>query len=464
MKSVLFITYYFPPSGGSGVQRPLKFVKYLAEFGWKVTVLTVDPQHAAYSDLDRQLGSDIPKQVKVVRTRSWDPYSVYARWVGKSKQEAVGVGFLGAEHASSKEKLARWVRANLFLPDARVGWVKYAKKAGSKLLKQGGFDAIVSTGPPHSCHLIAVYLSKKYGIPWVADVRDAWPDMAYAEMLPTSQWARKRDIKLRNKTLAEARACIAVTQDLRNTMQQEVGIPFELIRNGFDPADFEDLDPVSSTEFTLVHTGTMAPARNPHPLWKLLSSSKSRDRWAEMKVVFVGNVDSTVWDSVKKVNATDWVDHITYVPHKTAIRYTLGASLLLLPINRVSDAAGIVTGKIYEYIASGRPILGLGDPKGEAATILKETGAGQMFDYEDLDAIGEFIDEHYRAWVSGRPLSGANSEHGESRNQAENLESQSGPKSAAAFSRRTQTGELAAILNRVSEVNSDSNKTFSTTN
>ena len=440
MKNVLFITYYFPPSGGSGVQRPLKFVKYLPEFGWNVTVLTVDPENAAYSDVDRQLGADVSKQTKVIRTKSWDPYSAYARLMGKSKKDAVGVGFLGAEHASTKEKFARWVRANVFLPDARVGWVRYAKKAGIKLLKSGQYDAIVSTGPPHSCHLVGAFLSQKFDIPWVADIRDAWPDMAYADMLPTSDWARKRDTDLRDKTLRKSHVRIAVTEDLRQTMQREVGLPFDLVRNGYDPADFEGLDPVSSTEFTLVHTGTMAPARNPLPIWHLLASKASKKRWSEMKLMFVGNVDSTVFEAARKAEATHLLEHVDYVPHKTAIRYTLGASLLLLPINRVSDAAGIVTGKIYEYIASGRPILGLGDPNGEAAAILNETGAGRMFDYDDVDAIGAFIDQHYAAWISGRPMEGADI------------------KRAAAYSRRTQTQELATLLHSVSnppgEVNS----------
>jgi len=432
VKHVLFITYYFPPSGGSGVQRPLKFIKYLPEFGWKVTVLTVDPNFAAFPVLDPHLEREVGPETRVVRTRSWDPYSVYARWTGKKKSEAVGVGFLGADHASFKEKTARWVRANLFIPDARVGWVRYAKKVGFSLLAEERYDAIVSTGPPHSVHLIASSLASRSSISWVADIRDAWPDMAYAEMLPTGAMARKRDLRLRDKTLRNASACIAVTDALQDTMQKAVKRPFSVIRNGFDPADFEGLEPRTTEYFSLVHTGSMAPARNPEPLWQLLSENGGGPKnWEGLMLRCIGSVDGTIIESAKSAGVSSRLEIISYVPHEEALAHTLGASLLLLPINRVNDAAGIVTGKIYEYIASGRPVLGLGDPEGEAAQILSDTGAGQMFAYEDTAGIKNYIDRHYAAWLAGSPLQGANQQR------------------AAAFSRRTQTEQLATLLNSI---------------
>jgi glycosyltransferase involved in cell wall biosynthesis len=433
LKHVLFITYYFPPSGGSGVQRPLKFVKYLPEFGWKVTVLTVDPAFASYPDLDVLQEAEIGPDTIVIKTRSWDPYSAYARWTGKKKSDAVGVGFLGADHASFKEKIARWIRANLFLPDARVGWVKHARKAGLDAMVMHSFDAIVSTGPPHSSHLIAAFLAKKSNTPWLADIRDAWPDVAYASMLPTSSMARKRDLRIRDRTLKQATACVAVTEDLRNSMQKAVGRPFSLIRNGFDPADFDGLIPKKNDNFTLVHTGNMSPARNPEPIWTLLSDMSSSERWPALRIQCIGNVDSTILTDANRAGAEDRFEIVSYVPHAEALSYTQSASLLLLPINRVNDAAGIVTGKIYEYIASGRPILGLGDPSGEAANILKETGAGVMFSYEDTEEIGAFIDRHYAAWLAGLPLLGANQQR------------------AAAYSRRSQTDQLATLLNSISK-------------
>ncbi len=407
-------------------------MKYLPDFGWKVTVLTVDAAFASYPDVDLQLEAEVGDATEVIRTRSWDPYSAYARWTGKKKADAVGVGFLGADHASAKEKVARWVRANLFLPDARVGWVKHARKAGLKALKSDQYDAIVTTGPPHSSHLIGSYLSEKTSLPWIADIRDAWPDVAYASMLPTGALARKRDLRIRDRVLKQAAACVAVTEDLRISMEKAVKRPFELIRNGFDPSDFQGVGSVDSETFKLVHTGNMSPARNPEPIWTLISRGLAASEWPQMRMQCIGNVDPTILHNADRSGASGIVEIVKYVPHSEAISYTQNAALLLLPINRVNDAAGIVTGKIYEYIASGRPVLGLGDPKGEASRILSETQAGRMFAYEDAEGIREYIDLHYAAWLAGSPLKGANQQR------------------AAAYSRRTQTEQLATLLDTIS--------------
>ena len=428
MKRVLYITYYFPPSGGSGVQRGLKMVKYLPASNWQPIVLTVDPDHAAYPILDPALEDDLPTDTRITRTRSWDPYAMYASMMGRKKKDAVGVGFLGADHASTKEKLARWVRANLFLPDARVGWVRFARKAALELAGDPGFDAIVSSGPPHSAHLIGRDIAKATGKPWVADLRDAWPDAAYAEMLPTTRWALKRDLSLRNRALKRANACIAVTEDLASTMQNATGAPFSVIRNGFDPEDFAGVEPMKSEGFTIVHTGSLAPARDPEPIWNVLANPENEARWPELKLHFVGNVDPLVLDSARKAGAIHRVQHTPYVPHHEALAQTLGANLLLLPINRVNNAAGIVTGKIYEYLASGRPVLGIGDPNGEAARLLSSSEAGKMLAWDDEEGMALELDRHLEAWRTGQSLNGAN------------------PNTIQAFSRKEQAASLAVLL------------------
>ena len=434
MKRVLFISYYFPPSGGSGVQRPLKFVKYFREFNWDPTVLTVDPKFASFPDLDHALEADIPANVRVIRTRSRDPYAAYAKWTGRKKSDAVGVGFLGAEHTSFKEKMARWVRANAFLPDARRGWIRFARQAGDQEIQDSApFDAIVSTGPPHSAHLVASFLSKKHGIPWVADIRDSWPDIAYAESLPTMRLARKIDLAIRDKALQLAAGRIVVSEDLGTSMEASSGLKYDLIRNGFDPEDFEDVRLIQDGTFTLVHTGNLSPARNPLPLWPVLAAGRAAGKWQLLKIVLVGNVDGTVWESARKHGVDGMIEHIPYVPHEEALTHTCSASVLVLPINRVSNSAGIVTGKIYEYLAAGRPVLGLGDPEGEASQILRESGGGRMFDYSNEAGIADWIDSLYEAWVLGSPLLGAS------------------PERAAAYSRRSQTGQLVRMLDSLTE-------------
>ena len=433
MKNVLFISYYFPPSGGSGVQRGLKFVKYLRDFGWNPIVLTVDPKSAAYPEIDEGLLDDIPDGVKVIRTDSWDPYAAYASLLGKKKSDAVGVGFLGADHDSWKEKVARFVRANLFFPDARVGWVRHARRAARELLKSTNIDAIVSSGPPHSAHLIAESIAKSQNLPWIADIRDAWPDIAYADMLPTTKLARRWDLRIRNRVLRSATTHVAVTESLARQMSEAVSVPFHVIRNGFDPADFSDSKRKPLDGFNIVHTGSMAPARNPSSIWRILSRPDARARWPRLKLTFVGNVDGTVIRAASDAGLSDLLDHVPHLSHEEAIAYTRGATLLLLPINRVSSTAGIVTGKIYEYLMAGRPVLGLGDPQGEASSILRETGAGVMFDYDDLDSIAQELDRHYTAWSTGSPLGGAS------------------PGAAAPYSRREQTSQLASLLDTILE-------------
>ncbi len=431
MKNVLFISYYFPPSGGSGVQRGLKFVKYLRDFGWNPVVLTVDPKSAAYPEIDEGLLEDIPDGVTVVRTDSWDPYAAYASLTGKKKSDAVGVGFLGADHDSWKEKVARFVRANLFLPDARIGWVRHARRAAEELVKTTNIDAIVSTGPPHSAHLIAESIAKSQNLPWIADIRDAWPDIAYADMLPTTKLARRWDLRIRNRVLRSATVHIAVTDSLARQMSEGVSEPFRVIRNGFDPGDFTDSKTMPLDGFNIVHTGSMALARNPSSIWRILSRPDAQTRWPHLKLTFVGNVDGTVFRAASDAGLSHLLDYVSHVSHEKAIAYTRGATLLLLPINRVSSTAGIVTGKIYEYLRAGRPVLGLGDPEGESSSILRDTGAGSMFDYDDLDAIAQELDRHYAAWSAGSPLGGAS------------------PGAVAPYSRREQTRQLASLLDGI---------------
>ena len=435
MKRVLFITYYFPPSGGSGVQRGLKMVKYLPDAGWTPLVLTVDPEHASYPNLDPAMVSDIPPGTQVERTASRDPYALYARMMGKKKDEVVGVGFLGADHASLKERFARWIRANLFLPDARIGWVRHAVRAGRRLAADPGFDAVVSTGPPHSVHLIGETLSRLNNVPWIADLRDAWPDPAYQHMLPTGRWARGRDERLRNRALESADVRVAVTKELASHMSESVGAPFTVIRNGFDPDDMMAPTAVHPSDtrtddFLIVHTGNLSPARDPEPLWRLLGQPGAQERWPRLRIVFVGNVDPSILDQAERVVGDNRMTHVPYVPHAEAIAWMKRAGLLLLPINRVMGSAGIVTGKIYEYLASGRPILALGEPGGEADGLLKESGGGSLHDYLDTAGVTDAIDSHYRAWASGNPIPGAS------------------PDRLEPYSRKSQAHELAGLLDK----------------
>lgn len=431
MNQVLFITYYYPPSAGPGVQRALKFIKYLSAFGWQPTVLTVDPAFASFPDLDPELESEIPPETRVIRTRARDPYAAYARLTGRKKVDAVGVGFLTDDTAGVRERSARWIRANLFLPDARVGWVRHASAAALKAAQKNAFDAVISTGPPHSSHLVAEVVKKETGLPWIVDIRDDWPDESYAHMLPATRWARARDAKKRKSVYDLADRLVTVSQSLRRSVEKQTRTPVEVVSNGFDPDDFASVDAIRNEHYTIVHAGNMSAERDPEAFWEALCRRRASGDWEHLRIRLVGNVAASVRERTQRLGLTDHVEFVPYVDHATAIRHICGADTLLLPINRVPGGAGFVTGKIFEYLASGNPVVCLGDPDGEAAAILDRSDAGRTHDYDDSEGVEATIDTWYRAWRAGTPVKGAS------------------PEAASRYSRKSQTGKMAEILNQI---------------
>ncbi|MEX1054716.1 MAG: glycosyltransferase, partial [Rhodothermales bacterium] len=363
MPRVLFVTYYYPPSGGPGVQRSLKFTKYLPEFGWTPDVLTVRPEHASYPDLDPDLGSDIRPDIHVERTSAWDPYAMYARVLGREKKDVVSVGFLGEAHMNARQRAARWIRANLFLPDARVGWVPYAVARGHRLLRERDHDVILTTGPPHSTHLVGLMLSALHKKPWLVDFRDPWTEIDYYAELPMSSLAQSADAALERLVLRRATAGTVVSEAMRRQLPRTASLRLEVIENGFDPADFQGLRAVPPADrFEIAHIGNLNAARNPTALWRALSVL--RKEMPELRVVMIGNVEPAVLTTAAAYGLDDLIENLPYVPHDAAIRHMMQSTLLLLSINRVKGAGGIVTGKAYEYVASGRPVLGIGPVDG----------------------------------------------------------------------------------------------------
>lgn len=435
-KRVLFVTYYFPPSGGPGVQRALKLVKYLPGHRWQPTVLTVRPGAAAFPDRDETLLGEVPDAARVERTTAWDPYALYARFLGKEKDETVGVGFTGEGRPGWKERLARWVRANVFLPDARVGWVPFAVGRGRRLLQKERFDAVVTTGPPHSTHLAGLLLAQLTGTPWTADLRDPWTEIDYADKLPTTAPARWLDAALERRVLRRADAVTTVTPSWRERLRERAGLDqpderFVTIRNGFDPADFATPAPPLGEHFTLVHAGNLGPARDPQALWQALARLSDDRKLPTPRVRLIGNVDPVVRESARRAGVDDQVAVEGYGPHAEAVRAQRRAALNLLVIDRAPNQEGRVPVKLYEQLAGGRPVLGLGPPGGDAAQLLEETGAGRMFAPDDAEGVRRFLDEHRRAWATSELPTGAPSD------------------AVAPFSRDIQAGQLATLLDRL---------------
>ena len=430
-RRALLISYYFPPSGGPGVQRTLKFAKYLPDFGWQPTVLTVHPDYAAFPDYDPTLEGEIPEAVRVVRTRAWDPYALYAGLQGKPKDQAVGVGFIKEEAGGWQARLARWLRANVFLPDARVGWVPFAWQAARRLLRDERFSVMMTSGPPHSAHLVGWAL-RRAGVPWVADFRDPWTDISYYETLPHTALARKLDAALERHVLSAADAVVSVSDGFGALLRAKATIDrYETIYNGFDAEDMPAAAPEgSSDQFVVAHVGTLTASQHApgfvDALARLAADANFRRR---LRVRFVGHVDATIVEALAAAGLGDVVEQIPYVPHAEAIEHMRRANLLMVAVQNVDKNAGVIPAKAFEHLALGIPILGLAPPTGDLASILRETGGGAVFHHEDTAGIAAFVERHARhADVVAPPE--ARALHG--------------------FDRRALTGRLARLFDELS--------------
>lgn len=393
MKKVLILTYYWPPSGGAGVQRWLKFVKYLREFGWEPIVYTAE--NGEYPVLDESLFKDIPKGITILKQPIWEPYQLYKKVIGQKKDERVVSGFLKEKGKISwGHKLSLWLRGNVFIPDARRFWIRPSTNYLSRWLKENPVDAIVSTGPPHSMHLIGINLHNKTGIPWLADFRDPWVNIDFAGDLKMSTWAKNKNIALEKKVLNTANLVVVVSDLMAEEFRSKTNKPVELITNGFDPDDFiVDESLIRKVgKFSIVHTGSLNDRRNHPALWKCIA--QLREENAEFKslceIRLIGKNDVSVRESIQKAGLDDCTVWIDYLPHEQIMVEQQSASLLLLSINNYGAAEdqffsskATLTGKLFEYLAAQRPILMVGPDDGQAAEVVRKSASGYVSDFTD---------------------------------------------------------------------------------
>ncbi len=397
-KRVLIITYYWPPSGGAGVQRWLKFAKYLPEFGWQPVVYT--PSNPEYPSIDESLLKDVPESCEVIRQPITEPYDLYRKVVGLKSGEKIQTGFLTESEKPKKgEAFARWVRGNFFIPDARMLWVKPSVKFLVKYLKDHPVDLIVSTGPPHSMHLIARKLKARTGLRWIADFRDPWTNIDFYEELRLTPMADRKHRRLERQVLEESDAVLVIGTTMKTEFAQSVSAAkIHVVPNGFDAEDSENESVLPDAAFTIAHIGSFSPARNPHTLWKALAELKREGHSAgTMRIKTVGKVDVSVRRSIDEAGLTENFIHIPYLPHDQVIREQKKSSALLLVVNNTKNAKGILTGKVFEYLASKRPIVAIGPRDGDLAALLHETKGGPVFDYADVDKLKKHLIRLYEA-------------------------------------------------------------------
>ena len=404
LKRLLIITYYWPPTGGSGVQRWVKFSKYLPEFGWQPVVYT--PENPEQLARDESLLKDIPACAEVIKTHISEPYAIYRRLTGgKAGQE---VNPVNAQKKSWKQRLSLWIRGNCFIPDPRVGWVRPSVRFLKKYLREHPVDAVVTTGPPQSVHLIGLRLKKELGLRWIADFRDPWTEMFYYKHLGLSAAADRRHRRLEQAVLDGADKIISVSPPVAADFQARTKTPVVLITNGFDESDFRGDSPCAGVvksearrdEIRLVHTGLFAADGNPLNLWDALAErcEANPDFRARLQSRLAGKVDAAITDAIRARGLGDNLVELGYLPHDETVREQLEADFLLLPLRREPEYAKVLPGKIFEYLAARRPVLGIGQEDGAADSVLRDAAAGEMFDWNKKEELLAFLDaEHPQA-------------------------------------------------------------------
>lgn len=401
-KKILIITYYWPPAGGPGVQRWLKFAKYLPEFGWKPIIFT--PENPSYPLLDESLMKDVPDNLEIIKTKIWEPYQL-AEKLNKSNKKFKAGQFDVGKNQSWKSKLSIWVRGNFFIPDARVFWVKPSAKFLEQYLKENKIDVVVTSGPPHSLHLIGLNLKKKLpNLKWVADFRDPWTEISYYKHLKLTKNSDKKHRQLESEVFKNADITLATSYtDAENF--RENGANAICITNGFDESDASISLSVTNekTKFTLSYIGVLEQLRNPENLWKTLDDLvKTNIDFAKyFSVKFVGRIDDKILNSIENSSLTNHIENLGYLSHDKAIQEMAKSSLLLITNFPNDSSKGIIPGKIFEYLATGKQIISFGPNQADVFKILEETNAGKHFNYNDSEAIKSFILEKFELWKNG---------------------------------------------------------------
>ncbi len=386
------------------MQRWLKFAKYLPENGWMPIIYT--PSNPEYPEQDNSLMKNMPKgRIVVIRNPIWEPYKFYKLFTGKRRSEKIQAGFLNESPVRSRfEKFSRWLRGNLFIPDARMFWIKPSISFLIKLLKKNKVDLIVSTGPPHSMHLIALGLKKRINIKWIADFRDPWTGIYYFKDLGLSKYARKRHEKLEKTCLDKADRIITVGNTMKSDFKKMTRTPVEVITNGFDQADYDNISPQKADKFSIMYTGSFLPDQNPPELWEALRDLLREDQLLRQKLelTFVGKTDLSVIGSIEKAGLKPYLQLNKYVPHTEIPRMHQKAALLLLCINRIENASYIITGKVFDYLASGKPILAICPENSDVAEIIRKTASGWIIPFNQKELLMKVLKDTFKKYIENQ--------------------------------------------------------------
>ncbi|GGD38015.1 glycosyltransferase family 4 protein [Muriicola marianensis] len=398
MKKVLIVTYYWPPAGGPGVQRWLKFVKYLPEFG--VRPVLYIPENPHYPIQDHSLTGEIPSGITIYKRRIWEPYN-WAGWLSKKRTQKISSGIVPRENPSALDKILLWIRGNLFVPDARKFWVKPSVNFLREILEKEDINTVITTGPPHSLHLIGLGLKESEDIRWIADFRDPWTTIGYHKSLRLSRASADKHNALEKKVLTSADEILVTSRTTAEEFRNITDRPVTVITNGYDTPPDIQVEP--DIYFSISHIGSLLSERNPRVLWKVLSDLCKEDPefHKTLRIRLTGVVSDEIVQEIHNFGLKEVLEVNTYLPHEEALKAQRRSGVLLLVEINSADTRGIIPGKLFEYMAAGRPVLAIGPEDWEAGTLVKETGSGKVFTYSMENELRQTIQEWFRDYKKG---------------------------------------------------------------
>jgi len=402
LKKLLVISYYWPPAGGPGVQRWVKLCKYLAQMGYQCHVVTVDEAHASYPSIDKSLEKDIDVSIKITKTKSFEALKVFSSVFKKEKVPYAGIP--DKNKMSNIGRIALYIRSNFFIPDARIGWNKYAIEACKEIIEKEKIDCIITTSPPHSTQLIGLTLKKRFPkLKWIADLRDPWTDIYYYHKLSHTENSKKKDLRYEKEVL-ECADAITVTSPITNKLyagkiDKKYTDKIHTITNGFDEDDFINTNQAVSDKFTITFAGTV---NEQFGLEEFIAAVKDLSS-QNILLHFVGTIDVYTKNLLEKE-----IPHnhkiTAYVPHKELMNYIVQSQALLLSIPKGNNQ-GTIPGKLFEYLATKKPIICLAPSHSSAEEIIAECAAGKTFTYEDKTGMENYLKQLSSDWKTGKDIS-----------------------------------------------------------
>lgn len=395
-KKLLIITYYWPPAGGPGVQRWLKFVKYLPDFN--VQPIVYVPENPTYPIIDNGLQSEVSEKAIILKKKIVEPYG-FASFLGKNKTKKISSGIIPNQKKQSfVEKTLLWVRGNIFIPDARFLWVKPSVTYLKKYIQENDIDTIITSGPPHSLHLIGLQLKKELTIKWLADFRDPWTTIGYHKALKLSSYAEKKHKDLEKEVLNSADTIIVTSKTTKTEFQVITSRPIEVITNGYDIEHVEK-QPLDN-KFSLAHIGSFLSERNPRILWQALQELVTENETFknDFQLKLIGATSQEVLDTISEFELTNYVLNLGYVSHQEAVEHQRKSQVLLLIEINSDETKSIIPGKLFEYMISERPIIAIGPEGSDFAEIITSTNTGVFFTYDKKEELKAVLLNYYELY------------------------------------------------------------------